>query len=83
MQVYKMDWFLGRMGITRKEKQREEKVRKDERYKVCKRIRFWSLRSESSVKHVNTSKCQLAPVYICESRMMSSSSEMFNISLVA
>lgn len=74
-----MDWFLGRMGIIREKK----KTRKDERHKVCERISFWSLRSESSVKHVNTSKCQLALTYICEAHMMSSSSQMLNISLVA
>lgn len=63
----------------------EEKIRRDERCEVCERntSRFWSLRSESSVKHVNTSKCQLALTYICESQIMSSSSQKFNTSLVA
>lgn len=70
----------GRMRIIRRN---EAKTRKDERFKVCERIRFWSLRSESSVKNVNTSKCQLALTDICESQMMSSSSHKFNTSLVA
>lgn len=83
MHVYKMDWLLSRMGIIREEKWREEKIRKDERHKMCERNIFWSLRSESSVKHVNTSECQMAMTYICESHRMSASSQMFNISLVA
>jgi len=65
---------MGRMGVIREDKWKEEKMSKGGRHKVCERVTIWSLRSESTVKHVNTSKCQLALTCSCEYHMMSTSS---------
>lgn len=62
-------------------KEAKKENKKPWKTKVC--ARFWSLRSESWVKQVNVRKCQLALTCVCESHLVSSSPQMFNISLVA